>query len=534
MTALSRQQVKIFASNALSSQVTAFRTTEEESPTFSKTPDVLQSEKYVTGWLNADNTGNVAPHVEDFNGLFLTSSYLTAYLYEKGIPEYLATQTYYINSFCQYQGKLYRCKVDNTVNYLPTDTDKWDELAISAYTASNIGTGDYSIYAGTNAAGTEFQFKKLIAGTNVTMLETDDSLTINSTQGTASFTANSPLSYSDGVLSISQASSSANGYLSSADWTSFNSKLSSTIFSANNSWTGTNTFSAITLGVNDLATTLGEKQDKITSSNKLSTSLLNINSNLVPTGSYDLGSNSFPFNDLFIDLITAGNLHIANSSSYNNQICCFYPVTGNWVYFTGGIPNNAGGGFTPSDDNKLSLGQSTLRWANLYSKQVSLGSGSAYISNNRESDDLIFTWKYANNTRQISLYHDYVLPENNNTINIGGTNNRWATIYYTTLNPSSDIRLKENIEPLENGLAKINSLDVKSFTFKNKSDHIEYGIIAQDTVNDNPELISVPDDESGYYGIYLHNFVFLAVKAIQELSAKVTVLENKLESINGN
>ena len=48
--------------------------------------------------------------------------------------------------------------------------------------------------------------------------------TLALTTDIANFTANSPLSYSGGVLSISQATTSTNGYLSSTDWNTFNNK----------------------------------------------------------------------------------------------------------------------------------------------------------------------------------------------------------------------------------------------------------------------------------------------------------------------
>ena len=48
----------------------------------------------------------------------------------------------------------------------------------------------------------------------------------------ALFSASTPLSYSDGVYSISQATTASNGYLSSADWNTFNGKESALTFSS--------------------------------------------------------------------------------------------------------------------------------------------------------------------------------------------------------------------------------------------------------------------------------------------------------------
>ncbi|MFZ2038996.1 MAG: tail fiber domain-containing protein [Minisyncoccia bacterium] len=81
-----------------------------------------------------------------------------------------------------------------------------------------------------------------------------DTITASSTYWDSAYnlrltTATSPLSFSANTLSISLASSSANGYLSSTDWTTFNDKLSTTTASstyakiASPTFTGTSTFS---------------------------------------------------------------------------------------------------------------------------------------------------------------------------------------------------------------------------------------------------------------------------------------------------
>jgi fibronectin-binding autotransporter adhesin len=59
-------------------------------------------------------------------------------------------------------------------------------------------------------------------------------LTGNGTGAITAATVSAPLSFSGNTLSISQANASANGYLSSTDWTIFNNKISSTSLSSAN------------------------------------------------------------------------------------------------------------------------------------------------------------------------------------------------------------------------------------------------------------------------------------------------------------
>lgn len=124
-------------------------------------------------------------------------------------------------------------------------------------------------------------------------------------------------------------------------------------------------------------------------------------------------------------------------------------------------------------------------------------------------------------------------PFTNNQYNLGANSYRWGTIYYNTMVPPSDIRYKDNIENLESGLNTVNDMEIKTYTYKHNRDHIEYGIIAQDIVDKYPELVCVPTTEDEPYGVYLHNFLFVAVRAIQELSSKVDELNAKIKVLEG-
>jgi hypothetical protein len=101
--------------------------------------------------------------------------------------------------------------------------------------------------------------------------------------------------------------------------------------------------------------------------------------------------------------------------------------------------------------------------------------------------------------------------------------------YSTTI---SDERLKENIQPIEDALSKVNQL--KGCTFTYTADGKESaGLIAQDVEKVLPSAVSekeLPlkiDDGEKYKVLQYDQTIGLLVEAIKELSAKVELLENK-------
>jgi hypothetical protein len=94
---------------------------------------------------------------------------------------------------------------------------------------------------------------------------------------------------------------------------------------------------------------------------------------------------------------------------------------------------------------------------------------------------------------------------------------------------SSDERLKDNIKPIENALAKIESIGGYEFDWNdNQSTYNghDIGVIAQEIESIAPELVI--DRETGYKAVKYEKLVALLIEGIKELSAKVNELENKL------
>jgi hypothetical protein len=97
-------------------------------------------------------------------------------------------------------------------------------------------------------------------------------------------------------------------------------------------------------------------------------------------------------------------------------------------------------------------------------------------------------------------------------------NNAWQTY--------SDERMKDIIEPIENALAKVLTLRTVIGKYKTDEDgKRRVMMIAQDVKAVLPEATT--EDAEGMLGMAYDHIVPLLTAAIQELSAKVTALENK-------
>jgi hypothetical protein len=96
---------------------------------------------------------------------------------------------------------------------------------------------------------------------------------------------------------------------------------------------------------------------------------------------------------------------------------------------------------------------------------------------------------------------------------------------------SSDIRLKENIQPIQNALEKVESISGNTYDWKEGYDEIhshkgnDVGVIAQEIEEILPQIVTNRDN--GFKAVQYEKIVPLLIEAIKELSAKIKVLENK-------
>lgn len=91
------------------------------SPVYTVDPDQIQAlSAWLDGWIPAIDSGTKAPYVQDMNGFCLVVAYQIAYILQQGIPEWVSTTTYFIDSVVQANsGDWYQSLVDNNTNNPP-------------------------------------------------------------------------------------------------------------------------------------------------------------------------------------------------------------------------------------------------------------------------------------------------------------------------------------------------------------------------------------------------------------------------------
>ena len=128
------------------------------------------------------------------------------------------------------------------------------------------------------------------------------------------------------------------------------------------------------------------------------------------------------------------------------------------------------------------------------------------------------------------------LSIDNNTLFVDVTNDRIGigtsspaqklevsgSVNATDYNSTSDVKLKDNINTINNGLEIITSIDPISFNWKENGKK-SYGVIAQDIEKILPELVSGEDTK---HVSYIQLIAFL-IAAIKELNDKIEELKNK-------
>jgi hypothetical protein len=97
------------------------------------------------------------------------------------------------------------------------------------------------------------------------------------------------------------------------------------------------------------------------------------------------------------------------------------------------------------------------------------------------------------------------------------------TAFYT-----SDARLKDNVTPIDDPLAKVLSISGNTYDWNEKSGKSgdDVGVIAQEVLEVLPQAVTTRDN--GYLAVDYQRIVPLLVEAVKELSARVQDLEQKL------
>ena len=105
------------------------------------------------GWA-AETIATNRPFLEDMNAVDFVFGYMLCYILQMGFAEYDAGTTYYLNSYCQVAGALYKSLADNNVGNTPASSPaSW--AACIDLVAGGVPTGaGQDWYGGNNAPPT--------------------------------------------------------------------------------------------------------------------------------------------------------------------------------------------------------------------------------------------------------------------------------------------------------------------------------------------------------------------------------------------
>ena len=99
-----------------------------------------------------------------------------------------------------------------------------------------------------------------------------------------------------------------------------------------------------------------------------------------------------------------------------------------------------------------------------------------------------------------------------------------AATFNDNVTAFSDERLKDNIETLEHGLAKVEQLRGVTYIRDGKEN---IGVIAQEVEKILPEIVLIADDEMGTKSVDYSRITAVLIEAVKDLSAKIKELESK-------
>lgn len=143
MAKIERKTQKIFASNTSADQITAFGTAKTTSPEFTTDVAEIQTNTFLQGWSQS-LVSDLAPFMQDSNGLWYMATKQLAYLFQEGIAEWDAETEYSIgslvktvsNNTCNFYQSIKNSNINNAV----TDTSYWKEVFNVTSTYSATGT----------------------------------------------------------------------------------------------------------------------------------------------------------------------------------------------------------------------------------------------------------------------------------------------------------------------------------------------------------------------------------------------------------
>jgi len=158
--------------------------------------------------------------------------------------------------------------------------------------------------------------------------------------------------------------------------------------------------------------------------------------------------------------------------------------------------------------------------------------GDLTITNNANDQDVIF--QSDNGSGGTTAY--ITLDGSEGTVEIAKATNVDGTLTSTgdvVAFYSSDKRLKDNIEPIEDPLEKMDKIGGYTFIWNDKQSTYEghdIGVIAQEIQEVLPELVTERDN--GYLAVKYEKIVPLLIESIKELKQEVDDIKQKCDCLN--
>lgn len=391
-----------------------------------------------------------------------------------------------------YNGTLWVNKtIAGWLGYTPADAANIPSRTETVFTATanqSVFTVNYTVgsvevfYNGSKMAPAEFTATN---GTSITLASGIPAGTIltvvaNGIGGgisKAALSATAPMAYDSntGVFSMPAATSSQNGYLTSANWTTFNNKQNAlTLTVTGSSGAATLTGATLNIPTYTLAGLGGQPALNGTGFVKISGTTISYDNS-----TYYLAS---------------------NPSGYITSSASSLSLSGNLTVSTG---NATGGGIILADDGDI----------------VDL-------------NDSFCSMRFTGGVRVFSGNRG-----GSAAIKLGSGGDIVASNDVTAYGSPSDIRFKENIKPLENALDRVLKLQGVTFDWKEDSETRMYinlkediGFIAQQVQEIVPELVR--QNDNGYLSLRDRGMTALLVESIKELKKENNELRDILKRNN--
>ena len=391
-----------------------------------------------------------------------------------------------------YNGTLWVNKtIAGWLGYTPADAANIPTRTETVFTATanqSVFTVNYTVgsvevfYNGSKMAPAEFTATN---GTSITLASGIPAGTIltvvaNGIGGGASkaaFSATAPMAYDSntGVFSMPAATSSQNGYLTSANWTTFNNKQNAlTLTVTGSSGAATLTGATLNIPTYTLAGLGGQPA-------------------LNGTGFVKISGTTISYDNSTYYLASNPNGYITSSASSLS-------LSGNLTVSTG---NATGGGIILADDGDI----------------VDL-------------NDSFCSMRFTGGVRVFSGNRG-----GSAAIKLGSGGDIVASNDVTAYGSPSDIRFKENVKPLENALDRVLKLQGVTFDWKEDSETRMYinlkediGFIAQQVQEVVPELVR--QNDNGYLSLRDRGMTALLVESIKELKKENNELRDILKRNN--